>query len=478
MAKSRFSTGLVATSLVIVGLGAAAWFYFRQGNDKAPQLTTVTISKGELTQVVTASGGLQPVTSVDVSSQVSGLIKEVFVDYNTPVKEGDVLARIDAATYEQKLKSAEADLASTKASAMLTRATTNRTRELFKRNLVTQQELDQAEAELAQSEAQLLIRSASVEDAKVNLARCTIYAPIDGIVMQRATEVGKTVAASLNAPTLFVIANKLDQMEISAAVAEADIGNVLEGQEVNFTVDAFPNRQFHGKVTQIRNSPITTQNVVTYETIISVTNDDLKLKPGMTANVSIVVAQHRDVLRIPNSALRARVPEELLVQKQVAETKGEKKAAESAKPVSEEDRRRIMREIFREVGFSRDAGAPSPEMIQKIQQLAKEKGIDWDPSRFGGRGGGSGNKNNSLQPVSTRTVFKLVSSDPEAPKIEAVTIKLGISDSIVTEVLEGLQEGDVLVTSVSSANSPAGAPGAANPFAGGQRGMGGMGGRR
>lgn len=480
MAKSSFPTTLVISAVVVLGGAAAAWHFWGRSSDKAPEIATTTVSKGEITQVITASGGLQPMTTIDVSSQVSGLIKEVLVDFNSQVKQGDVLARIDAATYEQRLKSAEAELASTKANTTLTRLNTERTRELYDKKLVTKQELDQAEAQLSQADAQLLIKNASVEDAKVNLARCTIFAPIDGIVMQRATEVGKTVAASLNAPTLFVIANELAKMEISAAVAEADVGSVIEGQPVTFTVDAYPLRQFRGKVQQIRNSPTTTSNVVTYETIIEVNNDDLKLKPGMTANVSIIVAQRRDALRIANSALRARVPDELILPKK-EDPKADKAAASGAAPkqVSDEDRRKIMRDIFREVGFSpRDGGAPTPEIIQRIQALAKEKGIEWDASRFGGgnRGGASGG--NSASPVVSRTVYRLVSTDPAAPRAEAVTIKLGISDGISTEVLEGLNEKDVLITSVVTANSQ-GSSSAANPFqGGGARGMGGMGGGR
>lgn len=487
MSKKRFPTGLVIGSVLVVGLASAAWFYFGNKTEKAPELITAPVAKGEITQVVTASGDLQPVTSVEVSSQVSGLIKEVLVDYNSPVKQGDVLARLDPATYEQKLKQAEADMASTKANTTLVSLNTDRTRELFKKQLVTQQELDQAEAQLAQAKASLLTRTASVEDARVNLSRCTIYAPIDGMVMQRAAEVGKTVAASLNAPTLFIIANELAKMQIVAAVAEADVGNIENNQPVNFTVDAFPNRQFRGKVIQIRNYPKTTSNVVTYETIIEVNNDDLKLKPGMTANVSIIVAQRRDAIKIPNAALRIRVPDELIVKK--AEPAAEKgaavaKAGEEKKPLSEEERRKVMREIMTEVGFSRDSGPPTPEMMQRVQQLAKERGIEFDPSRFGGRRnrqeGGASQSGNA--PVLSRTVYKLVSSDPAKPLVEPVTVKLGISDGIATEALSGLSEGDQVVTSVVQAGAPAAQAAGSNPFAGGMgggnRSMGGMGGGR
>lgn len=482
MSKNRFPTGILITIVVIAGLGVGGWFLFGNKAEKPPEITSAPLTRGDITSVVTASGNLQPVTTIDVSSQVSGLVTEVLVDFNSPVKVGDVLARLDPATYDQKLKQANANLSSTKASNMLTRLNTDRTRELFKKSLVTQQELDQAEAELSQSNAQLLIQNAAVEDAKVNLARCTIYAPIDGMVMQRATEVGKTVAASLNAPTLFIIANELAKMQIVAAVAEADVGNVEDNQPVTFTVDAFPSRLFRGKVTQIRNYPITTSNVVTYETLIDVNNDDLKLKPGMTANVSIIVAQRHNALKIPNSALRVRVPEQLLAPKHPAGADAAQTT--DAKAVSEEDQRRIRREIMREVGFSRDS-QPTPEMFQRAQQLAKERGIEFDFGRMGqgpNRSGPNGKPEGAV--LNTRTVYRLVSKDPSQPLVEAVSVKLGISDGIQTEVVSGLSEGDPIVTNIVLSNSAAAAAAtSANPFAGrmggGAPGMGGgAGGRR
>ena len=180
---------------------------------------------------------------------------------------------------------------------------------MLKDKLIPQSEFDQAVATLHQAEAQVKIRTSSVERAKVDLGRCTIYAPVDGMVISRNVDVGQTVAASMSAPVLFQIANDLTKMQIDANVAEADVGGVEVGQEVEFTVDAFPDRTFHGKVTQVRNSPLTVQNVVTYDTVIEVNNADLKLKPGMTANVSIILQRRENVLRVPNGALRFRPPE-------------------------------------------------------------------------------------------------------------------------------------------------------------------------
>jgi len=484
MSKARSSTVIVAVLLLIAAGSAGAWFYTRSSGETAPEFGSAKIARGEIQQVVTATGGLEAVTSVDVSSQISGLIIEVAVDYNTPVKKGQILAKLDPATYESRLNSAKAQLANTTASFSLVRLNTERSRTLRSQNLVSQAELDQSEAQLAQSQAQMQIQQAAVDTAKVDLARCTIYSPIDGIVIDRLAEVGRTVSASTSAPTLFTIANDLSEMQISAAVAEADIGTVEDKQNVNFTVDAYPSRQFRGRISQIRNAPKTQSNVVTYGTIIDVRNDDLKLKPGMTANVSIIIAQRPGTLKLPNSALRVRMPENLLPPAPVAalakSADGKSAPAAAApKPLTEEQRRTAMREIMRDVGFSFGAGGPpTPDIVAKMEALAKERGLDLDFSRFsgGGRGGRGGNTPASNAPV-VRTLYRLVGSDPKSLKPEAVQVKLGITDGITTEIIDGLAEGDLVVTSVTlagsaAASAPAGAASSAltgNRFGGSDR---------
>lgn len=481
---------IVVLALLVIGGVVGGYYYWRGRGEKIPEFTTITVARGDVIQAVTATGDLQPVTTIDISSQISGLVTAVLVDFNTAVTKDQVLATIDTATYEQRLKQASAELQAAEANYTLIRLNTDRIRELRTKNLVSQQELEQAEAQLTQAHATFLTRTASVEDAKVNLARCTIKTPIDGIVLSRQIDVGRTVAASLNAPTLFTIVNDLTKMQINAAVAEADIGNVEVQQTVNFTVDAFPGRQFRGRVSQIRNSPKTNQNVVTYETIIDVRNDDLKLKPGMTANVSVVVAQRTAALRIPNSTLRVRIPEPLQ-SKVVAETKSvtpadADKGAAPPKPMSDDERRKAMRAIRQEVGAEPGGGPLSPEQIQKAQELAKKQGIEVDFTRFGNRGnrqGGSGGDRSggstTAAPI-TRTVYKLISADPKKPQIVSASIKLGISDGILTEVLEGVAEGDNLITSITLPGSPSSGGAAANPFSGGNRNPfgGSSGGRR
>lgn len=458
MAKSRRSTGLLVLVLLLAA-AAGGWYYFGRSDEAKPIYTTVTVDRGSISQVVTATGSLQPVTSVEVGSQVSGLITEVLVDYNSPVKAGQLIAKIDSSTYEQRLRQAEADLASSKASHTLTRLNTERTRALRGQNLVSAQELDQAEAQLAQADAALLTREAAVENAKVDLSRCSIFSPIDGIVIDRQTDVGKTVAASFNAPTLFIIANDLTQMQIHASIAEADIGSVAVGQAVNFTVDAFPNRQFRGRVVQIRNSPKTESNVVTYQTIIEVRNEDQKLKPGMTANVAIVIAERPDTLRLPNGGLRARIPEQLLPAA-TATTDGAQPAAAAPTVATREQ----VMAMLAEVGFTPGSGPPSPEIRTKLAELAKSRNLTL-PEFGRGRGGSRA----EAPAITTRTVYKLA-GPPAQPRPVPVTVKLGITDGTHTEIIEGLAEGDVLISSVFLPGvTNAGSAPANNPFGGPRR---------
>lgn len=487
---------------LLAALPAIGFYYYRQSTaPKPPEYGTTTIARGNVVQVVTATGQLDPVMTVDVSSQISGLVKELHVDFNTRVKAGQKLAEIDPATYEQRLRQAEADFASTQASNKLARLNAARTQELFDKQLVTQQEYDQAMATLAQSDAQMLTRQAAVENAKTDLARCTLYSPIDGIVISKQTEVGKTVAASLNAPTLFVIANDLAKMQITAAVAEADIGNVREGQDVTFSVDAFPGRSFTGKVSQVRNAPKNQQSVVTYETIIDVDNRDLQLRPGMTANASIIVARRDGTLRVPNSALRVRMPDSIAVKQPAPAADAPPQVAGAAPAASAETRRERpagngtgapggrrggglagganmtdeqraqFREIMAAAGVDFRSGPPTPEQRARLVELLTAAGLPV-PEAFGGGRAEPGT-------VTTRTVFRLPGGNKSAQP-EAVIIRTGISDGSASEVLSGLAEGDVLITSVviPGATVAGGPAGASNPFTGGSRGGSSMGGSR
>src|SRR5262249_14451119 len=244
-----------------------------------------------------------------VGSQVSGNIAKLFADFNSQVKAGQTVAQIDPMLFQAAVTQAEGDLASAQAALELAKVNETRTEQLFKQKISSQQDLDQAIANLHQAEANVKIKQGALDKAKADLEHCTITSPIDGVVISRNVDVGQTVAASLQAPVIFQIANDLTKMQIDSNVAEADVGAVEVGQDVDFTVDAFPTRTFHGKVVQVRNAPITVQNVVTYDTVIGVDNKDLKLKPGMTANVSVIIAHKDNVLQLKNAALRFRPPD-------------------------------------------------------------------------------------------------------------------------------------------------------------------------
>ena len=479
MAKSSSPLRWIITLVLLAAAGGG--FFWWRGSDAPPQVTTAVIARGDVIQAVTATGDLQPVLNVNVSSQVSGIVSKLYVDWNTPVKKGQVLLEIDPANYQTALAQAKAQLTNQQANFNLVKLNTERTRELFKRNLVSQSDLDTAEAQFAQAEAQVEIQTANVQTAQVNLDRCTIYSPTDGTVISRQVDLGNTVAASLSAPTLFQIAADLKKMQINADVSEADIGTVAEGQDVNFLVDAYPNVQFRGKVSQIRNSPQTQQNVVVYSVMVDVNNDDLKLKPGMTATSAIVVASRTATLKVLNSALRVRLPDSLLpapapkgpdtgnvtaagVQRTEAAPRGAPGGAGTPAGAAA-GRGGPVRALLTELGIDPRAGPVSPDALARLQQLAKERGIEL-PERY------SADRSSTTV---TRTLYK-VSGPTDHLVFTPVSVKLGITDGVSTEVIDGLQDGDSVVTSVVLPSSaPASGP-VNNPFGGGGGGGGGRGG--
>ena len=270
---------------------------------------TVAATRGDLTQHVTASGALSAVVSVDVGSQVSGKISALYADFNSPVKKGDLMAEVDPALYKAALRQTEGELASAQAVVTLKKQNLERKKVLVPQKAATAFDLDQAVAELAQAEATVIIKQAALDKATVDLGYCKITAPVDGIVIARKVDLGQTLAAAMTTPVLFTVAQDIKKMHINATVSEADIGQVKEKQSVEFNVDAFPDEVFHGTVVQVRKSPTTTANVVTYETIIDVDNPEQKLFPGMTADISILVAERKGAIKVPNTALRFSPPE-------------------------------------------------------------------------------------------------------------------------------------------------------------------------
>ncbi len=333
--KPRRLLSLVVAIVAIAGAGYGAWHLLFAPSSK-PAWRLAKVERGPIIGTVSATGTLNPVVTVQVGSQISGQIRELLVDFNSPVKAGELIARIAPETFEHRVRQAEADLEAARATvavqqAELYRAGVNlaeaerdfeRKRSLIERNFLSPAELDKARTLLEAARAQLSAveaqanngaalvrqREAQLAQARVDLSRTEIRAPVDGIVIKRSVQPGQTVAASLQAPELFVIAQDLADMQVETAIDEADVGHVRPGQEASFTVDAFPGRRFHGEVKQVRKAAQVVSNVVSYTVVISAANPDLALLPGMTANVRIVTAKKDDVLKVANAALRFRPP--------------------------------------------------------------------------------------------------------------------------------------------------------------------------
>jgi HlyD family secretion protein len=324
MANRIGRPGLIAAVIVAVAAAAAAYYWTSRDAKQAPTYRFARVERGPLTATVAASGTLNPVTSVQVGTQVSGQVKELFVDFNSPVKAGQLIARIDPETFQYRVRQNEADLEAARAAVARAQVSLanaqrelSRTRELVQREFVSPADLDRAQAQfdLAKAEvnnvqAVVAQRAAQLASARVDLARTEIRAPVDGVVIKRSVDVGQTVAASLQAPELFVIARDLRDMQVETSIDEADVGRMRVGQRATFTVDAFPGRTFSGEVRQVRKSAQTVQNVVTYTVLVSAANPDGQLMPGMTANVRIVTDTRESVLKVANAALRFRPPGE------------------------------------------------------------------------------------------------------------------------------------------------------------------------
>ena len=306
---------------IVLLIGIVTWSWWNDGEPPV-QYKTASVDRGPITSIVTATGTVNPVVSVQVGSQVSGKIATLSADFNSIVTQGQVLAQIDQQPFKARVSQARASLKSAKGNlAKANNMAAQRKRErdrmatLLQQGFVAQSDLDLADTNYRDALAQVEVTQALVDQAEATLSSAeldlgytTIYSPVNGIVISRNIDVGQTVVASFQTPTLFVIAQDLTRMQVNANVSESDIGGVAEGRPAHFRVDAYPRQFFEGTVTQVRNAPISIQNVVTYDVVITVDNRELKLKPGMTANVTIVTAQKDDPLRVPNGALRFRMP--------------------------------------------------------------------------------------------------------------------------------------------------------------------------
>ena len=413
---------VIALTAALLLVAVAAFEFWRFGNSaKESSYVTMPVQRNNITQVVSSTGTLQAVVTVQVGSQVSGTIDKLFADFNTKVKAGQVVVQLNQDKFKASVDqgranvlAAQSNLAKAKVSVADALRTLERNRELRKRDLTAQSELDAAQtayyAALAQVEvnkAQVAQAQAALNQTEVDLDNTTIRSPVEGIVISRNVDVGQTVAASLQAPTLFTIANDLSKMEVHTSVDEADVGNIWEGQEVTFTVDAYPARRFTGKVHQVRNAATVVQNVVTYNAVVRIDNKELLLKPGMTANVQFLVSQKEGVLTIPNMAVRFKPPE----QKDEAQ-----------------------------------------ELLRQEQSRAAPRVGARRTSRSGGGGGGGGGRRVRIY------VLKNLKAQP-------VEVQLGITDGSKTEVRDGeLNENDAVIIGMASGASAQSKAGVANPF--------------
>lgn len=487
---SGFSVVKWLVALAIIGGGGYMGYrYFEKPAAAGFTYRTSTITRGDVVQTVIANGSLTPERLVQVGSQISGTITQIKADFNSHVKEGDVLAQLDPATYERALGQAQAQLANAQAARELAKLNDDRAKELFAGSLISKSDYDSARVNLMQAEANVKMQQANVDRAQVDLSRTTIYAPMDGVIISRKVEVGQTVAAGMNVPTLFIMADDLSHMQIEAAVSEADVGNLEEGQKVTFKVDAFMNRQFVGTVKQVRFEPTTNQNVVTYTTVVAVDNKDLKLRPGMTADATFITADRKGVVTIPNAALRFALPEGANV---VKDPKAKEEAKPGEKPAVELATSGPFAGLpvqpwFKGGQFHRPTeeeqkayeASLTPEQKEKYEKIRADmrarfaqragnggggggrgfggRGGGPGGGGFGGFGGGGGNGRRATPESPSSATVYLIDAKPgkdaadEDTPLRPVTVKLGISDGKNTEVLEGLKEGDVVAIGTATA---------------------------
>jgi HlyD family secretion protein len=422
-----------AILVIIAGVVLVLSLSSRNKND-VPKYDKKAIDKGNIEALVITTGSLNPVTTVDVGSQVSGKIDKLYVDFNSRVKQGQVIAELDQAQFITRVKQNEANYQSAEASLKKTKVTLDNTKKkydramnLFEKELISFEEKEAIEtqyysamADIQSSEARLKQAESQLDSSKVDLTYTIIKSPIDGVVINRRVNIGQTVAASFQAPVLFQIANDLSKMQVECSVDEADIGKVKEGQKVRFTVDAFPDENFTGKVSQVRYAPEIVQNVVTYTTIVEVDNPEMKLRPGMTATASIVTGEAKNVLRVPNSALRFNPS------------------------LSPEEMRELM-ESMRQEMRERRGGSSRPEGSRPGEDAHRQA-----TQRPGSGQHASGMRGFSMQGARMRQ-FARVWLEDESGKLKMAFVRTGVTDNNYTEIVSGsLKEGQLVITGETS----------------------------
>lgn len=502
-AASRRIRRFAVPAIVVAVLAGGLYWWTRGSGEDAPGFRTARAEQGDIRVAISATGTLNALSTVDVGSEVSGRLAEVLVDYNERVTRGQVIARIDPSTFEAQIAQSDAAIASARAGLETARATLRnaeleyqRLRSLVERELVARGDVDralsardQARAQVAQSEAQVRQQQASAENSRLNLGRSVIRSPVDGVVLTRAVEPGQTVAASLQAPVLFKIAEDLAKMEIVLAVDEADIGQVAEGQRVNFTVDAYPERQFEGRVRQVRLSATNTNNVITYPVVVAVDNADQTLFPGMTANAEIEVSRREGVLKLPNAALRFKPPEGMVPEDAQAGAQGAPRGGMS------DDLPQLVAPLKLSAAQQAAFDAALAEMRARAEARRAPQGGERPAGAglFGGRGGGqSGPGGGGSMPPQVRqrmlerfnqqfgafraslddaqraqwdAGLKALLSARRAPvyrlangRPERVMLRVGASDGSSSEVSGALAAGDEVIVGLNTAGGPAAAP--------------------
>lgn len=324
---------VLISAAVVAAAGLTAWI--ASGSKTGGKLTfsETTVEKSTISSSITATGTIEPITSVEVGTQVSGIIDQIYVDYNSVVKKGQLLAELDKTNLTNSLRSAQSNMNTAKTEYEYQQRTYQRNKTLHEKQLISDADFDQIQYDYQRAKNNYDVSRNEYDMARTNLGYAMIYSPIDGVVLSKEVEEGQTVAASMSTPTLFTIAQDLKQMQVVADVDEADIGSVCEGQRVSFTVDAYPDEVFEGNVTQVRQEATTTNNVVTYEVVIKAPNDHLKLKPGLTANVTIYTLEKTDVLAVPSKALRFHPDPELI---------GKENTAASADGIPQDETHKIL----------------------------------------------------------------------------------------------------------------------------------------
>ena len=381
----------LSIAAILIVAGAAAAFWTRSGTDAGVTYRTVKVEKGDLEAVVSATGALSAVTTVEVGTQVSGLISKIMVDFNDTVKKGEVIAQLDTTLLQSSVQDAEASYERTQAELHQAERDFTRFQSLHEQGIAADADFNNAQYQLEVAKASMKSAEASLDRARRNLSFATIMAPVDGTVVERDVDVGQTVAASFSSPRLFTIANDLSEMQILASVDESDIGQIKEGQTVRFTVKAYPDERFNGTVKQVRLQSTTDQNVVSYTVVVNVKNPDGRLLPGMTATVEFLVASATDVLKVPNAALRFRPTEAMVAE---------------------------MRARREQQAAVRDAQGDAPPT-----------GTEGRP-RVDGQGGHALGAGHGARPSNVTLLWFL---DPDG-KIDAAPVKTGITDGQATEI--------------------------------------------